>query len=411
MGCNNISISLELNSKKSNDLEGRVLIRCTQNRQHKRIGTGVAVAPKYWDKKHHRVKGSHPLSNELNNLIQEKLKKVTAVYTKLLSENEEVTLDDIVIRTTSAPMTNFFDFAYSTKMEEIKSRKKLGTYRRYEAVLNKLKEYAGVRLTLNQINYAFLQKYMLYLKTKHNNTQDTISANLSAIRTIINEAIRHELYKGSSPFNQIKTKYTDNSKEKLTAEELNKFFTYSLPNIYSIQVARDFFIACFLAEGTRGGDMIAMKKEYIINNNLVFNQQKTGSKMIIPIVSELMNLFNKYMGPGEYIFPFLNDEKVVNEIIVGNKLAYINKYLKEVAKYCGIFKKLSTHVARHTFTDLALEVSHGNIYEVQKSLGHSSIRTTEIYTRVRVNNKKISLIPGILNQINQSSNDSISNGG
>ncbi len=39
MGCNNISISLELNFKKTTDLEGSVLIRCTQNTKYKRIGT------------------------------------------------------------------------------------------------------------------------------------------------------------------------------------------------------------------------------------------------------------------------------------------------------------------------------------------------------------------------------------
>jgi len=401
MGCNNISISLELNFKKSNDLEGRVLIRCTQSRKHKRISTGVAVAPKYWDKAHHRLKSTHPLSQELNSLINEKLKKVTAAYTKLLSEQDDVRLDDIIMKVTSVPMTNFFDFAYSTKMEEIKSRKKLGTYRRYEAVLNKLKDYGGVKLTLNQVNYAFLQKYMLHLKTKHLNTQDTISANLSAIRTIINEAIRHELYKGRSPFDQIKTKYSDNTKEKLTAEELNRIFTNPLPNIYSIQIARDFFLACFLAEGSRGGDMIAMKKEFIINNCLVFKQQKTGTPMVIPIVPELMEIFKKYMGTGEYIFPFLNDEKVVHEIIIGSKLAYINKYLKETAKYCGIFKKLSTHVARHTFTDIALQVTNGNIYQVQQSLGHTSVRTTEIYSRNRVNYEKVSLLPEMLKKINK----------
>ena len=394
----NITFQLELNTSNASK-EGRVLIRCTQNRKHKRISTGVAVATNYWDKVRHKVKKSHPISNELNNLIQEKLRKVTAVYTKLLSENEEVTLDDIVMRATSIPMTNFFDFAYLTKMEEIKSKKKLGTYRRYEAVLNKLKEYAGIKLTLNQINYAFLQKYILHLKTKHLNTQDTISANLSVIRTIINEAIKHELYKSNSPFTQLKLKYTDNTKEKLTAEELNRIFTNPLPNVYSIIIARDFFIACFLAEGTRGGDMIAMKKEYIINNCLCFNQQKTGSKMAITIVPELMEIFNKYMGTGKYIFPFLNDEKVVNEIIIGSKLAYINKYLKELAKYCGIFKNLSSHVARHTYTDLALEASNGNIYQVQMSLGHSSVKTTEIYSRNRVNYNKKSVLPDILKSI------------
>jgi integrase len=86
--------------------------------------------------------------------------------------------------------------------------------------------------------------------------------------------------------------------------------------------------------------------------------------------------------------------------VVGSKLAYINKYLKEVAKYCGIFKNLSTHVARHTFTDLALEASNGNIYQVQKSLGHTSVKTTEIYSRNRVNYNKKSLLPDILQQLN-----------
>jgi integrase/recombinase XerD len=394
----NITFQLELNTSNASK-EGRVLIRCTQNRKHKRISTGVAVAPNNWDKVRHKVKKTHPISNELNNLIQEKLRKVTTIYTKLLSEQDEVTLDEIIMKMTTVPMTNFFEFAYSTKMEEIKSKKKLGTYRRYEAVLNKLKSYAGAKLTLNQINYPFLQKYILHLKNKHLNTQDTISANLSVIRTFINEAIKHELYNGNSPFNQLKMKYTDNTKEKLTAEELNRIFTCPLPNVYSIMIARDFFLACFLAEGTRGGDMIAMKKEYILNNCLCFSQQKTGSKMVITIVPELMDIFNKYMGVGEYIFPFLNEEKVVNEIIIGSKLTYVNKYLKELAKYCGIFKKLSTHVARHTYTDLALEVSNGNIYQVQKSLGHSSVKTTEIYSRNRVNYNQKSVLPDILKSI------------
>lgn len=393
------TFNLELSKSKASDTEGSILIRITQHRKLKRIGTGVTIPIKSWDKTHQKVRGSHPMSHELNALLLEKLKKVTAVYTKLLSENDEVSLEDIVISSASTPMTNFFEFAYSTKMEEISSKKKLGTYRRYEAVLNKLKSYAGAKLTLNQINYPFLQKYILHLKNKHNNTQDTISANLSVVRTIINEAVRHELYKGSNPFHQLKMKYTDNTKEKLTAEELSRIFSSPLPSTRSVTIARDFFLACFLAEGTRGGDMILMKKEHLINGCLVFNQQKTGYPMVVPIVPELMTIFEKYMGSGPYIFPFLNNEKKVNEIIVGNKLTYINKYLKEVAKYCGIFKKLSTHVARHTFTDLALEVSDGNIYQVQKSLGHTSVKTTELYSRNRVNFKKATLLPEILKQI------------
>ncbi|MBU3714099.1 MAG: site-specific integrase [Ferruginibacter sp.] len=397
--CNmNITFQFELNTSNAS-MEGRVLIRCTQNRKHKRISTGVAVSSKYWDKTHHRVKGSHPLSKELNNLIHEKLRKVTDAYSGLLSENEEVALDDLILKITAVPMTNFFDFVYSTKLAEIKSGEKLGTYRKYESVVNKFKAFTGSRLRINQVNYSLLQKYMLHLKHHYNNSQDTISSNLSVLRVFINEAIKHDLYRGRNPYEQLKLKYTDNSKEKLTAEELRRVFRSQLPPSHSFQIARDFFLACFLAEGTRGGDMIGMKKEYIINGCLVFNQQKTGSKMVIPITDELMTIFEKYMSDEPYIFPLLNKEMVVNEIIIGNKLAYINKYLKEVAKYCGILKKLSTHVARHTYTDLALKVTNGNIYEVQKSLGHSSVKTTELYSKNRVNYDKVSLLPKILMEL------------
>jgi integrase len=229
-----------------------------------------------------------------------------------------------------------------------------------------------------------------------------VSANLSVIRTIINEAIRYDLYKGRNPFDLFKLTYTDNTKEKLTLDEIHRFIHAPIPAIPSLLLARDFFYACFLAEGTRAGDMIGMKKEYLQQGCLVFAQQKTGAKMMIPVVPELMEIFNRYHSTeGIYIFPFLNKEAVVNEIIIGNKLAYINKFIKEVCKYAGILKKVSSHVARHTYTDIALQVSGGNIYQVQQSLGHSSVKTTEIYSRNRVNYTKQSMLPDIIKLIEE----------
>jgi hypothetical protein len=57
----NITFQFVLNTSNSSSKEGRVLIRCNQNRKHKRISTGVAVAPKCWDKIHHKIKSSHTL--------------------------------------------------------------------------------------------------------------------------------------------------------------------------------------------------------------------------------------------------------------------------------------------------------------------------------------------------------------
>jgi site-specific recombinase XerD len=396
----NITFNLELNSSNSSKGVKTILIRCTQNRKHKRISTGITIPVSSWNKNKQLIKASHKLSAEYNKLLQTKLKSVINAYNKLIDSNPSTNLDELVTSLRQNNEVNFFEFAYRTKMAEIKASNKLGTYKRYEAVLNKFREFSGKNLSFSKVDYNLIRRYELHLQNKINNSRDTTSSNLSVLRTIINEAIRCSVYTKQNPFEQIQLKYTNNTKEKLTINELKRLFTTQLPIIPSLQIARDFFKACFLAEGTRAGDMMAMQKENIINGHLVFKQQKTGRQMNIPITVELQAIFDQYSTEAPFIFPFLNNTITINEIIINSKLTYVNKYLKEVAKYCGIFKKLSTHVARHSFTDLALQVTHENIYLVQQSLGHSSVRTTEIYSRNRLNMTKEPIVRGILDLIN-----------
>jgi integrase len=344
------------------------------------------------------------LAVEYNSILQTKLKEFTHAYSILLEEDSQVTSEEVLRSLTGIKPTNFFDFAYSTKLAEIRSRNKLGTYRRYEAVLKKLERYAGKGLSLKGITYAFLKEYSIYLKSKLKNTEDTVSANLSVIRSILNEAIKHGLYPGKNPFDQLKLGYTDNSKAKLSLEEIRRIFFTPLPQIPSLLLARDFFLACFLAEGTRAGDMMLMQHENLINDCLVFKQQKTGSQMVIPVVEELKEIFGRYQSRGRFIFPFLNDAAHINELVINSRITYVNHYLKELAKYCGIFKKLSTHVSRHTYTDLALLATDENIYMVQKSLGHSSVKTTELYTKNRINYEKKTLITQIMQILEKAKN-------
>lgn len=55
--------------------------------------------------------------------------------------------------------------------------------------------------------------------------------------------------------------------------------------------------------------------------------------------------------------------------------------LKEIADICHIKKKLSTHVARHTFASLAI-ANKVSLESIAKMLGHTDIRTTRIYAKI-----------------------------
>jgi len=142
-------------------------------------------------------------------------------------------------------------------------------------------------------------------------------------------------------------------------------------------------MACFYAGGCRGGDMLMMKWHNIADGKMIYSQQKTGKKIILPVLPELQIIFERYKNDSLYIFPLLQKEKVVNEIVLNSKLTFINKYLKELCKYSGIFKKITTHCARHTFSDISLSLNQNDIYGLRDVLGHTSVKTTEIYLRDR----------------------------
>jgi integrase len=64
---------------------------------------------------------------------------------------------------------------------------------------------------------------------------------------------------------------------------------------------------------------------------------------------------------------------------ISAKTALVNKYLAKIAKDAEIEKKISSHIARHTFASIAIKKSNGDIYFVQNALKHSNPKITQIY--------------------------------
>lgn len=360
----------------------------------------ISISQKYWDKGKQEVKKSHPAAEQYNRIIRGWLQKLSKAYSTMLEADEDVTIEYLIDQVNKPKSISFYKFAEDTKLAEFKAKQKMGTYRRYEAVLNKLKEYAP-NLTIRKVDFRFLKDYENYLLESLNNSRDTVSSNLSAIRSIVNTAIACGVYDKQNPFGQMKLKYTDNTKAKLTVEELQRFQSCQLPDIHSLHLARDFFMACFYAHGCRAGDMAVMSKNNAVNGVLVYTQGKTEKRAILPINLELDKIFSRYVKEDRScIFPLFNDDDVIDERTINSRLTYINKYLREVCKYAGILKKITTHCSRHTFIDQALTVSGENIYLVKDIVGHGSVRVTEGYARQRVSKKVESITVQVFNEVN-----------
>lgn len=104
-------------------------------------------------------------------------------------------------------------------------------------------------------------------------------------------------------------------------------------------------------------------------------RQKTHVESNILLLDIPLMIINKYKGKTKdgKLLPILSNQKM-------------NAYLKEIADLCGIRKRLTYHLARHTFATMML--SKGvPVESVSKMLGHANIKTTQIYARIT--NKKI----------------------
>jgi integrase len=85
-------------------------------------------------------------------------------------------------------------------------------------------------------------------------------------------------------------------------------------------------------------------------------------------------ILEKYKGklPEGKILPISSNQKM-------------NAYLKEIGDLCEIKKNLTFHLARHTFAT-TITLSQGvPIESVSKMLGHTNIKTTQIYARLTDN--------------------------
>nr|WP_321487806.1 site-specific integrase [uncultured Draconibacterium sp.] len=107
---------------------------------------------------------------------------------------------------------------------------------------------------------------------------------------------------------------------------------------------------------------------------MITQREKTTTPVRIPILFQAQVLIDKYKDHPRSankgtIFPNISNQK-------------LNSYLKEIADVCEIAKNLTFHVARHTFTTTVTLTNGVPIESVSKMLGHTDLKTTQIYAKV-----------------------------
>ena len=408
-------------SKISHGGKSPIYISVTRNSKESLISVGHSIPLEAWNKEEGRVFEKKPkvtskqektLTKEelsalkkeyseaivlynaktINTDIENRMSELSLLQSKLRVTNESLEVKNIKKIYTHDPdldrSKNFIKFGYELAARLFKNDK-IGTYKAYTTVIKKLTNFLGNEmLAFSSIDVKFLSNYRAHMKSEGLQIS-SIHNNFKTIKAIYNQAIKEEIIPGNkNPFKAFETERPGQSrKERLTIEELKSLENLTLKKESLLWHVRNYFFFAFNTAGMRIGDLIFLKWEHIIDGRIEYTMKKTGSFKSFRLSNKNMEIlkfyYNENAKPSHYVFPLLSNNVDYSDSLFlfnqkGSKTALVNSALKDLAKMAGIRKNLTTHIARHTFGNIARQ-KNVNLFDLKNMFAHDSIKTTEMY--------------------------------
>ncbi len=262
-----------------------------------------------------------------------------------------------------------------------------GTMKNYYTTVKYLKEFLLKQfkksdIYLSELDYQFITQFEYFLRTyepvDHHKgmSNNGVMKHLERLLKMVRLGVKLG-WLDKDPFDLFKLKMQKVERGFLTSEELLKIEKKEF-SVDRIQYVKDLFVfACYT--GMAYIDVMQLTPNNIVKGNdgnqwIDTEREKTLIPVKVPILPKAAAIIKKYKDDPRAIsqgtlFPVISNQK-------------LNSYLKEVADLCGIKKHLTFHLARHTFAT-SVTLSNGvPIETVSKMLGHTTIRTTQIYAKV-----------------------------
>ncbi|KAB2915567.1 MAG: site-specific integrase [Bacteroidetes bacterium] len=385
----NIVISLDTRRTKK-DGTFPVVMRLGHNKRTTSIPTGISVLEKDWDAKNRQVKKSYvgvSSVSRLNNIIQKKKAKAMDVIFKLNEAGQLNTMSITALRDRveqNGASLSFFKFT-AQEIEELIKAGRIGTARSFKGVSDVLSKYLkGRDLLFQEINFSFLTKFEAFHLSK-GNSYNGLSVYIRAVRSLFNKAIKAGLVeKDLYPFDDYKIKSVPTQKRALDWEYIKKIIEKEIEPGELCFHARNYFLASYMMYGMNFTDMAYLKKEDIKNGRIKYRRRKTSKLYDIKLTDNLEKILLYYINQepeNEYVFPIINraTPMLQSKDIQWARKRY-NKKLKELATLCEIPENLTSYVSRHSFATQAM-LKEVPLNAISAMLGHSSLKTTEIYLK------------------------------
>ena len=364
-----------------------VMLRIYLNNERLSLGsTGISVKSSQWDKEKERIKGRTTEALNTNLQLDNIASGLQSIFRRIEMSDvvslERIKSEFLGKKEEIDTLMQLFEKHNGDVAKQVGVSVGKATLQKYNVCKRHFsefleKQYKRSDLKLTELTYVVIREFDLYLRTEVGQNPNTATKTMKTFKTItlLGQKMGVLLH---DPFMNHRFHIEPVNRGFLTDEEI-LLIAHKQINIPRLELIRDIFIfSCFT--GLAYIDVSNLTPDHIVilgdKQWIMTQRQKTSVETNVLLLDIPKAIIAKYGGKtyrNGKLFPMLTNQKT-------------NSYLKEIADICGIKKNLTFHLARHTFATMSL--SKGVPMEsVSKMLGHTNIRTTQIYARIT--NKKI----------------------
>lgn len=295
----------------------------------------------------------HCIKVELKNAINE-----TTAYDELSTMQ---TLTAVLNNETLSKLNEFINWLKSRRYSE-------NTISTYTDCLKTFLKFFGEK-NLAEINHhdvvTFNNKYILAKQLSASYQNQLVNALKLFFNVVQNKSINIELIHRPK-------------REKLLPNVLSKE-EVKLILTASNNIKHRAMLCLIYSCGLRCGELLNLKPEHIDSKRglIIIKQAKGKKDRIVPLSNKILELLREYYKvakPQNWLFEGQLKGKAYDE-------RSLQSVLKQSVTKAGIKKPVTLHWLRHSYATHLLE-NGTDLRYIQELLGHSSSRTTEIYTHV-----------------------------
>lgn len=360
-----------------------VMGRITIDKTIAQFSLKMTVPPSLWDTKAGRLTGKSTVAVKTNLALDKIRVDINRHYQEVMQAGGFATADKVKnaylgLGVKQNTLLKLFEQHNAEFLKKVGYTRAKGTYARYCTVCKHIREFLSFTyrredIPLKELSLSFINDFEYYMRHERGCRTNTVWGYMIVLKHIISIARNT----GLLPFNPF-AGYI-NSPESvdrgfLTKEELQLMIDARMKNA-QYELVRDLFVFSTFT-GLSYSDVKNLTKDNLkisFDGHLwiITRRQKTNTDSSIRLLEVPKRIIEKYKG-------YTRD----NRIFPVPSNSSCNSILKKIAKQCGINKRVTYHVSRHSFST-TITLSQGvPIETVSRMLGHTNIKTTQIYAKI-----------------------------